>query len=265
MLAAGDRERQAMRKILIIGIGAGDPEYITVQAINALNRVDVFFIPDKGEEKEDLARLRLEICERYIEDRTYRLVDFNTPARAKDPSDYELSVRDWHSRIEQGYETLLAQELADGECGAFLVWGDPTLYDSTLRIIERIKSKGNIAIEYDVIPGISSVQALAAKHRIALNRIGEPVHITTGRRLAEGFPDNVDTVVVMLDGEQAFKTVKGTAIDIYWGAYIGTTDEILLSGRLSDVGGDIEAARAEARGRKGWIMDTYLLRRSAET
>ena len=197
MLISDDRESDAMRKILIIGIGAGDPEYVTVQAINALNRVDAFFIPDKGTEKEDLARLRLEICERYIRDRTYRLVDFKTPARSHDCPDYKLSVQDWHSRIEQGYETLLAEELGEGECGAFLVWGDPTLYDSTLRIIEKIKSKGNIAIEYEVIPGISSVQALAAKHRIALNRIGEPVHITTGRKLAEGFPDNADTVVVM--------------------------------------------------------------------
>ena len=264
MLIAGDRESDAMRKILIIGIGAGDPEYVTVQAVNALNRVDAFFIPDKGTEKEDLARLRLEICERYIRDRTYRLVDFKTPARSHDCSDYKLSVQDWHSRIEQRYETLLAEELGEGECGAFLVWGDPTLYDSTLRIIEKIKSKGNIAIEYDVIPGISSVQALAAKHRIALNRIGEPVHITTGRKLAEGFPDNVDTVVVMLDGEQAFKTIEDTGIDIYWGAYIGTKDEILVSGRLSDVGDHIEAVRAQARRQKGWIMDTYLLRKPAE-
>ena len=253
-----------MRKILIIGIGAGDPEYVTVQAVNALNRVDAFFIPDKGTEKEDLARLRLEICERYIRDRIYRLVDFKTPARSHDCPDYKLSVQDWHSRIEQGYETLLAEELSEEECGAFLVWGDPTLYDSTLRIIENIKSKGNIAIDYDVIPGISSVQALAAKHRIALNRIGEPVHITTGRKLAEGFPDNVDTVVVMLDGDQAFKTIDSTGVDIYWGAYIGTKDEILASGPLPDVADHIEAVRAQARRRKGWIMDTYLLRKSAE-
>ena len=115
-----------------------------------------------------------------------------------------------------------------------------------------------------MIPGISSVQALAAKHRIALNRIGEPVHITTGRKLAEGFPDNVDTVVVMLDGDQAFKTIDSTGVDIYWGAYIGTKDEILASGPLPDVADHIEAVRAQARRRKGWIMDTYLLRKSAE-
>ena len=88
-----------------------------VQAINALNRVDVFFIPDKGTEKEDLARLRREICEQYIRDRTYRLVGFETPARSMDDSDYKLSVRDWHSRIEQDYEKLLMEELGEGKCG----------------------------------------------------------------------------------------------------------------------------------------------------
>jgi precorrin-6A synthase len=235
---------------------------VTIQAINALNQVDVFFIPNKGAEKEGLARLRVEICERYIKDRDYRLAGFMTPERSKDPSDYKKNVRDWHSRIEQNYEKLLLQELGEGECGGFLVWGDPTLYDSTLRIIDKIQSKGDLALEYEVIPGISSVQALAAKHRIALNRIGESVHITTGRKLAEGFPDNADSVVVMLDGEQTFNKIEGSDIDIYWGAYIGTEDEILVSGRLSEVRNDIEAIRAKARREKGWIMDTYLLRKS---
>ena len=251
-----------MRKVLIIGIGAGNPDYVTIQAINALNQVDVFFIPNKGMEKEALKRLRLEICERYIKNRDYRLTDFETPERSKDPSDYKKNVHEWHSLIEQNYERLLMEELGDGECGAFLVWGDPTLYDSTLRIIEKIQSKGGFALEYEVIPGISSVQALAAKHRIALNRIGESIYITTGRKLAEGFPNNVDSVVVLLDGEQAFKKIDATDVDIYWGANIGTEDEILVSGRLREVANDIETIRTEARCKKGWIMDAYLLRKS---
>jgi precorrin-6A synthase len=131
----------AMRKVFIIGIGAGNPDYVTIQAINALNQVDVFFIPNKGAEKEGLARLRVEICERYIKDRDYRLAGFMTPERSKDPSDYKKNVRDWHSRIEQNYEKLLLQELGEGECGGFLVWGDPTLYDSTLRIIDKIQGR----------------------------------------------------------------------------------------------------------------------------
>ena len=63
-----------MRKLLIIGIGAGDPDYITIQAINALNQVDVFFVIDKGEEKDDLVRLRKELCRKYIRDQSFRIM-----------------------------------------------------------------------------------------------------------------------------------------------------------------------------------------------
>jgi len=161
------------------------------------------------------------------------------------------------------YEQALLGELGETECGAFLVWGDPSLYDSTLRIVDQISARGVVAFEHEVIPGITSVQALAASHRIALNRIGAPIEITTGRRLAEGLPRHVDDVVVMLDGDCAFMSVGEGDVDIYWGAYLGTGDEILRSGNLRQCGPDIERVRREARSRKGWIMDTYLLRRAA--
>lgn len=261
--AAPARRKFIMRKVLIIGIGPGHPDYLTVQAIEALNRVDVVVIPDKGEEKADLQRLRLDICERYIRGSAYRLVDFKTPPRAN-AADYRQTVDDWHARIEQDYEQLLSREVGDGECAGFLVWGDPTLYDSTLRIVERIKARGALAFDYEVIPGITSVQALAARHRIALNRIGEPVRITTGRKLTQQPAIGPESVVVMLDGEQSFKKVDDNDIDIYWGAYVGTPDEILVSGRLAEVSGKIETVRARARAAKGWIMDTYLLRRRGD-
>jgi precorrin-6A synthase len=250
-----------MRKILIIGIGAGNPDHVTVQAINALNRAEVFFIPDQGTEKADLRKLREEICSRFIKDRSSRTVAYKVPERDDGSVDYLGSVDRWQAQLGAMYESLAMEQLSDGECGAFLVWGDPSLYDSTVRILETIQRKGS-ALEIEVIPGISAVQALAAQHRVTLNQIGEPVLITTGRRLAEGFPSNIDNVVVMLDGTMAFRQVEATGVDIYWGAYLGTEDEILVSGRLTDVMGDIERIRREARERKGWIMDTYLLRRS---
>jgi precorrin-6A synthase len=253
-----------VRKILLIGIGAGNPDYVTVQAVDALNRVDVFFIPDKGVEKAALRRVREEICRRFIKDRPYRTVQFETPRRSEAGDDYRCSVDEWHARLEANYTSLFAEQMAEGECGAFLVWGDPTLYDSTLRIIRKILAKG-FALEYEVIPGITAVQALAAQHRIPLNSIGEPVLITTGRRLAEGFPNNRESVVVMLDGDQAFKRLESEDLDIHWGAYLGTADQILVSGKLSEVMGEIERIRDQARKEKGWIMDTYLLRRAEET
>jgi precorrin-6A synthase len=253
-------QEAAMRRIFVIGIGAGNPDYITVQAINALNQVDVFFVMDKGEEKDDLVRLRKDICERYIKDRSYRFVETADPPRDRTPSSYEPAVRAWHEQRADIYERLI-ENLGDGECGGFLVWGDPSLYDSTLRIIDQIVARGRVTFAYEVIPGISAIQALAARHRIALNRIGGSVHITTGRKIAGGLPKSVDDAVVMLDGDCAFKAIDDPEIDIYWGAYLGTKDEILASGPLGEQANEIERVRAEAKKRNGWIMDTYLLRR----
>jgi precorrin-6A synthase len=251
-----------MRKVFIIGIGAGNPDYITVQAINALNAVDAVFVMDKGREKADLVRLRKEICKRYIKNTSYRTIEVPDPERDRTASSYESGVKAGHEQRAAIYERLIGQELGEEERGAFLVWGDPSLYDSTLRIIDRITARGTVAFEYEVVPGISSIQALAARHKIALNRIGQSIHITTGRKLSERLPDDSDDVVVMLDAECSFKTITDPEIDIYWGAYIGTEDEILVSGNLQGRMHEIERIRSEAKGKKGWIMDTYLLRKT---
>ena len=52
-----ERPARGGRRILIIGIGAGNPEHITIQAINALKKIDVLFLTDKGEDKSDLLRV----------------------------------------------------------------------------------------------------------------------------------------------------------------------------------------------------------------
>ncbi|GHF78371.1 precorrin-6A synthase (deacetylating) [Streptomyces thermodiastaticus] len=252
-----------MRKIHVIGIGAGDPEQLTLQAVRALRETDVFFVLDKGEVKADLVRLRRDILRTHVPEGTYRVVEARDPERDRSAGGaaYSPAVGDWRSARADIYERLIAEELGEDERGAFLVWGDPALYDSTLGILEEVLARGAVAFDYDVIPGISSVSALAARHRTGLNRVARPVQITTGRRLAEGFPEGVDDVVVMLDAHQAFRAYADQDIDIYWGAYLGTPDEILDSGPLAEAGPRIERLRAEARARKGWIMDTYLLRR----
>jgi precorrin-6A synthase len=249
-----------MKKILVIGIGPGHPEQITVQAIGAMRAVDVFFVIDKRDETADLVRLRHELCERYATTRPHRFVAIADPPRDRTASGYEDAVVDWHRRRATAFRDAIDAELGDGETGGFLAWGDPCLYDSTIRILEQVAGDG-VGFEYDVIPGVSSVQALAAAHRIPLNRIGEAVHVTTGRNLAAGWPADTDTVVVMLDGACVFADLADDDLDIYWGAYVGTDDELLVHGPLRDVADEIVRRRAEARSRNGWIMDTYLLRR----
>ncbi|MEV7038182.1 precorrin-6A synthase (deacetylating) [Amycolatopsis sp. NPDC051061] len=252
-----------MRKLYAIGIGAGDPEHLTVQAIDRLNRVDVFFVLDKGAEKADLVRLRQEILDRFVT-RPYRMVLVADPPRDRTPDDYRAAVADWHAARAAVYERLILSELPDGSTGAFLVWGDPSLYDSTIALIEAVLARGNVEFEYEVIPGISSISALVARHRTTMNQIGRSVQLTTGRRLASGWPSGVDDVFVLLDAHTTFDRFASEGLHIYWGAYVGTPDEILLSGPLTPaLATQIRSVRAEARERHGWIMDTYLLRRPA--
>jgi len=250
-----------MRKIKLIGIGAGNPDYITMQAVNALREVDVVFVTDKGEGTADLLRARKEVCERYMQAKHYRIIEIQDPERDRNPAAYRSAVTAWHEKRAALYAHAIREQLSDDECGAFLVWGDPSLYDSTLRIIDQVAALRTVDFEWEIIPGITSIQALAARHRISLNEIGEPIHVTTGRRLNDEQPADGISVLVLLDGNCAFKSFTHDDIDIYWGAYLGTADEILLSGRLADLSGRIEQVRAQARNQKGWIMDTYLLRK----
>jgi precorrin-6A synthase len=243
-----------VRFIHVIGIGAGDPGYVTTQAIAALNQTQVFFASDKGEAKRDLVAWRRDICSRFIHKPGYRFVELPDPPRGKG-GDYRRAVTDWHADRARLWTQAICRELPPDGVGAFLAWGDPSLYDSTLRVLDIVAA--HVGLDYDVIPGITAIQALTARHRIPLNDIGEPVLITTGRRLAaDGF---TGTAVVMLDGDCAFLVCRpGTRI--WWGAYLGTEHELLVSGTVGDVGERIASMRSEARARHGWIMDTYLLR-----
>lgn len=249
-----------MRTILVIGIGAGNPDYLTIQAINAMNRAEVFFMPDKGVEKSGLNAIRLEMLERFVTNKRYRLVDFVIPSRRQaDTPDYAQAVQEWRDKLEAAYRAMFA-ELGEDGVGAFLVWGDPTLYDGTLRILKDMQAGGwELAIE--VIPGISAPQALAAQHQVTLNRVGEAVTITTGRRVAAGEADDLTSAVVMLDNHQAFRRFESDGAEIFWGAYLGTPDEILVAGPVGEVKDEIDAKRSEAQARHGWIMDTYMIRK----
>jgi precorrin-6A synthase len=208
-----------------------------------------------------LLDLRRDICERYISDHDYRFVEAQCPERARGDLDYRLSVEHLNGAKQAIFERLINEQMTDNECAAFLVWGDPGLYDSTLRIVQAILDSGRCVFEVEVIPGITSVQALSARHKVPLNSIGRSVEITSGRRLAAGQVSDADSLVVMLDADDAYQCVADPQTQIYWGAYLGTPDEILISGKLADVADEIERVRKAARLANGWIMDTYLLRK----
>lgn len=244
----------------LIGIGTGHPDHITRQGVAALNRAQLILVPQKGEDKAELAELRLRLCRELMAPGHATVATFDMPVRQGAETDYHGAVDRWHDAIAHIWLDTIARHLPQGGRVGLLVWGDPSLYDSTLRIAQRLARQ--VSLTTTVVPGITALQALTAAHAMPLNDINAPVLITTGRQLRErGWPTSADTVAVMLDGHCAFQTLDPAGLHIWWGAYLGMPHQLCLSGPLAETGPAILRERARARASHGWIMDTYLLKR----
>lgn len=262
-MARLQKGHQMMTKInlFLVGIGTGNPDHVTRQAEQMLRTADIIMVPHKGSTKSDLADLRYQICDQLLGASSPPVFTFDLPVRDADKS-YLAAVDDWHDAIALVWaDTIRAAQEKLGRpvhSVALLIWGDPSLYDSSMRIAARLAPVPAVCIA----PGITSIQALTAAHNIPVNALGAPFLVTTGRRLRdEGFPRDADTAIIMLDGTCSFTTLNGSEFDIWWGAYLGMPEQILISGHLDEVGEVIISRRAAARRDHGWIMDTYLLKR----
>lgn len=234
----------------ILGIGMG-PGQITHEVAAALESVDYVIAADKGGD-DPLLAARGAVAAQY----NVELVAVADPKRDRaDPADYRGAVTDWHEARIAAYENVLR---ARGGTAGFLVWGDPALYDSTVRIVAQLAER--LPASFDVLPGVSTPQALAARHRIVLHKVGEPVQVTTARRLPQALADGQRTIVVMLGGPSQYEQLEQLADwSIWWGANLGAESEELVAGRVGDVLVRLTAARERARAAAGWVMDAYLL------
>ncbi|QPL47608.1 precorrin-6A synthase (deacetylating) [Halomonas sp. A40-4] len=248
-----------MTTLSLIGIGTGNPDHVTLAAVRALNDADLILLPRKGEAKSDLVDLRRLLCQTLLrEPEQAQIVEFDLPKRGE-RGDYLGAVDEWHHAIAEVWASLIAHHLPEGGRVGMLIWGDPSLYDSSLRIAERLSAAGR-QVDVEVVPGITSLQVLTAEHKIPLNSLAEPVQITTGRRLRErGWPSDAATVAVMLDSGGAFTALPADDTYIWWGAYLGMEKQCLIKGWLSEVSDEILQRRASLREQHGWIMDIYLL------
>lgn len=235
-------------RLRILGIGMG-PQHVTPEVAEALRGCDYVLAVEKSPDDRLLAARRAIAAEHGVE-----VVAVPDPDRDRaDPSDYSRAVADWHAARVVAYERVLRQR--DGTV-ALLVWGDPSLYDSTLRLVEQLARR--LPVEYDVLPGISAPQLLAARHRIVLHPVGRPVHITTARRLHEDIEAGQTNLCVMLSGAVDLDGLDDWSI--WWGANLGTEAEALVAGRAGDVAEEVARARDATKAAARWVMDVYLLR-----
>lgn len=239
------------KKIYLIGIGPGDPKYLTVQAIERIRKLKTFLIPLKKGKKSQLTEIRKKIIEYCRSDREFRLIELDFPERKKFQP-YEDSVRQWREEKKR----MLLEVIKDIDEAGLMIWGDPSLYDGHIDIMREIQE--HIPLEIEVIPGISSISVLAAKHKSSLNKIGGSLLITTPRGLRK-MKELTDNTVVLLDNYETFRFFKGKNLKIYWGAYLGTEDETIFSGYLDECLEQLVELRRELKNKHGWIMETYLL------
>lgn len=250
-----------MLQLDLIGIGTGHPEHITLQAIRCLNQANLVLLPNKGQEKSRLLQVRKALLDQVLQSPEPRVVEFNMPVRNQS-QDYRESVDDWHQRVAQVWRDTIRTHLGASGRVAFLVWGDPSLYDSSIRLAGRLSEVFDIDI--NVIPGITSVQGLTAGFGVPLNSLAGSVRFITGRNLrysaSEAVPPDT-TTVVMLDGESSFRYLTDKSLHIWWGAYVGMSEQHLIHGVLADVEQEIIRTRKKLREQHGWIMDVYMLRK----
>lgn len=237
-------------KVRLLGVGMG-PQHVTVEVAHALRSCDYVVAASKTDNDELLA-IRQAICDEH----DVELVAVPDPMRDREPADYPATVAAWHDARAAAYAEVIRER---GGTAAFLVWGDPSLYDSTIRVVERVAE--SVGADWDVLPGVSAPSLLAARHRIVLHEVGQPVHITSTRRLHEALANDQSNIVVMLGNEADLTALAALAEwSIWWGANLGTGSEELVCGQVADVLADLVAARARARQAAGWVMDVYLLR-----
>lgn len=240
-----------MKKIYLIGIGPGDPKYLTVEAIETIRKLNVFLVPLKKGGKQELTDIRERIIDYCHPDRDYKLIKLDFPERKKS-SPYEKSVKQWRDQKTE----IILKALENIEEAGLLVLGDPSLYDGHIDIMLELKK--HISLEFEIIPGISSIQILSARHKISLSKIAGSVILTTPRGLKK-IKDLNDNIVVLLDNYETFKLFKEKNPKIYWGAYLGTEKESIYSGQLHQCIEQLIDLRRRLKKENGWIMETYLL------
>ena len=145
-----------------VGVGPGDPELMTVKAVRLLKENDVVAVPAK-EPKESVAYKIAAGAVPEIADKTLLAVDI---PMTKDMARLEAAHTEGAKKV--------AEYLEKGQSVVFLNLGDVTVYSSYMYIQNKVKEMG---YEAEVISGITSFCAAAARLGVSLCEWSEPLHV----------------------------------------------------------------------------------------
>lgn len=146
-----------------VGVGPGDPQLLTLKAVEVLEKADVIAIPKSKLDRESVA---WEIAKRHCRPDVQK-IEIELPMT----SDRRVLEEAWERGAEQ-----VSRLLEKGETVAFITLGDPSLYSTYTYILEKLK--GKIPAEcIQTIPGIMALAAAAARVNLPLAEGDEPLLI----------------------------------------------------------------------------------------
>lgn len=146
-------------KLLLTGVGPGDKELITLRALRALKEADIIAVPLM----RSGARTAFDIIEEY--------------ARDKEIMELLMPMTRDEQRLSENYAAVadaLSEKLRDGRDIAFITLGDVSVYSSCAQIERLIAARG---YETELIPGVTSFCAAAARLKVPLCERDEPLMI----------------------------------------------------------------------------------------
>ncbi len=181
-----------------IGVGPGDPELLTLKAVRVLGEVDVVFAA--ASTKNDYSTA-LSIARPYLKP-DVRVENLGFPM-TKDKAMLEAA---WQHNAD-----IVARELKQGRNGAFLTLGDPLTY-STYGYLQRTLLAQDPTIRLQVIPGITSFHAAAAKIGLVLAESKESLLITSGVADPQKLEAQLDVAdnAVILKAYKNFEEIRAT-------------------------------------------------------
>lgn len=144
-----------------VGVGPGDPELLTLKAIRIIQEADVIALP-KTDEQNIVA---LEIVKSVVDITGKEILELYMPMTRE-----ENVLQNSHEKAAR----QLIEQLIKGKKIAFLTLGDPSIYSTYMYLHQWVLEAG---FEAQLIPGIPSFCAVAAKLNDALCKGAEPLHI----------------------------------------------------------------------------------------
>jgi precorrin-2/cobalt-factor-2 C20-methyltransferase len=221
----------SLPKLTAVGLGPGDPELITYKGLRAIETADLIFVPRSQDGEQSLA---LRLAQPWLRPEHQPVIELALPM-TRNPKEL---IPAWQAAADHIAQSLAGLE-KDGPQGVYLLLGDPLLY-GTFTYIWAELAAGHPHIQIEIVPGVTSFAAAAARAQFPLSHTSDRVAIlpasyeTDAEQLRRLLAD-YETVILLKVGPVLPRVLTALAeMDLLdstlYAERVGMPEEIIASG-----------------------------------